>query len=61
MDGQEAQVRQLEGTVQTDRALVDTARLNLSFTRVTTPVSGTLGLRQVDAGNMVRASDAGGW
>lgn len=60
VDGQEAQVRQLEGTVQTDRALVDTARLNLSFTRVTTPVSGTLGLRQVDAGNMVRASDAGG-
>lgn len=60
VDGQEAQVRQLEGTVQTDRALVDTARLNLSFTRVTTPVSGTLGLRQVDAGNMLRASDAGG-
>lgn len=60
VDAQEAQVRQLEGTVQTDRALVDTARLNLSFTKVTAPVAGTLGLRQVDAGNMVRASDTGG-
>jgi multidrug efflux system membrane fusion protein len=60
VDAQEAQVRQLEGTVQTGKALVDTARLNLSFTRVTAPVDGTLGLRQVDAGNMVRASDATG-
>ena len=60
VDAQEAQVRQLEGTVQTGKALVDTARLNLSFTRVTAPVEGTLGLRQVDAGNMVRASDATG-
>ena len=60
VDAQEAQVRQLEGTVQTGKALVDTARLNLSFTRVTAPVDGTLGLRQVDAGNMVRASDTTG-
>lgn len=60
VDAQEAQVRQLEGTVQTGKALVDTARLNLSFTKVTAPVEGTLGLRQVDAGNMVRASDATG-
>lgn len=60
VDAQEAQVRQLEGTVQTDKALVDTARLNLGFTRVTAPVPGTLGLRQVDAGNMVRASDTTG-
>lgn len=60
VDAQEAQVRQLEGTVQTDKALVDTARLNLSFTRVTAPVDGTLGLRQLDVGNVVRASTAGG-
>lgn len=60
VDAQEAQVRQLEGTVQTDRALVDTAHLNLSFTKVSAPVSGTLGLRQMDAGNMVRAADTGG-
>lgn len=60
VDAQEAQVRQLEGTVLTDRALVDTARLNLGFTRVTAPVPGTLGLRQVDAGNMVRAADTNG-
>ncbi|WP_374480758.1 MdtA/MuxA family multidrug efflux RND transporter periplasmic adaptor subunit [Zoogloea sp.] len=60
VDAQEAQVRQLEGTVLADRALVDTARLNLGFTKVTAPVAGTLGLRQVDAGNMVRAADASG-
>lgn len=60
VDAQEAQVRQLEGTVLTDRALVDTARLNLGFTKVTAPVAGTLGLRQVDAGNMVRAADTNG-
>ncbi|MDD3352641.1 MdtA/MuxA family multidrug efflux RND transporter periplasmic adaptor subunit [Zoogloea sp.] len=60
VDAQEAQVRQLEGTVETDRAQVETARLNLSFTRVTAPLAGTLGLRQVDAGNMVRAADATG-
>lgn len=60
VDAQEALVRQLEGTVQTDQAQVDAARLNFNFTRITAPVGGTLGLRQVDAGNMVRASDATG-
>lgn len=60
VDAQEALVRQTQGTVQTDRAQVDNARLQLSFTRITAPVSGRLGLRQVDTGNMVHASDATG-
>ncbi|MBL0140522.1 MAG: MdtA/MuxA family multidrug efflux RND transporter periplasmic adaptor subunit [Betaproteobacteria bacterium] len=60
VDGQEALVRQYEGTVKVDQAQVDNAKLLLSWTRVTAPVSGRLGLRVVDAGNIVRASDANG-
>ena len=60
VDAQEAQVRQTEGTVQIDRAQVDNAKLQLSYTRVTAPIAGRTGLRIVDAGNMVRASDAAG-
>ena len=60
VDAQEAQVRQTEGTVQIDRAQVDNAKLQLSYTRVTAPIAGRTGLRIVDAGNMVHASDAAG-
>ncbi len=60
VDAQEALVRQYQGTVQTDRGAVDTAKLQLAFTRITAPLSGRLGLRQVDTGNMVHASDATG-
>ena len=60
VETQESLVRQYEGTVQSDRALVDNAKLNLDFTRVTAPLAGRLGLRQVDVGNMVHASDAAG-
>jgi multidrug efflux system membrane fusion protein len=60
VDAQAAQVKQLEGTVKVDQAQVDNARLNLSYTRITAPLSGRLGLRQVDSGNMVRGSDDDG-
>jgi multidrug efflux system membrane fusion protein len=60
VDTQAALVRQYEGTVQSDQAQVDTARLQLSYTRVTAPISGRLGLRQADLGNLVRAGDANG-
>ena len=60
VDAQEALVRQYEGGVKTDRALVDNAKLQLAFTRVTAPIAGRLGLRLVDTGNMVRATDTGG-
>ncbi|MFZ2853635.1 MAG: MdtA/MuxA family multidrug efflux RND transporter periplasmic adaptor subunit [Rhodocyclaceae bacterium] len=60
VDAQEALVRQYQGTVQADRGAVDNARLQLDFTRIGAPVAGRLGLRQVDVGNMVRASDATG-
>ncbi|MBL8482850.1 MAG: MdtA/MuxA family multidrug efflux RND transporter periplasmic adaptor subunit, partial [Rhodocyclaceae bacterium] len=58
VDTQEALVRQYEGTVLADRGQLDSARLQLSFTRVTAPAAGRVGLRQVDPGNMVNANDA---
>jgi multidrug efflux system membrane fusion protein len=60
VDQQAALVRQLEGTVRVGQAQVDNAKLQLSYTRITAPISGRLGLRAVDAGNMVRGSDAAG-
>lgn len=60
VDTQAALVRQLEGTVTSDRASEKTAQLNLDFTRVTAPVTGRVGLRVVDAGNVVSSGDAAG-
>lgn len=60
VDTQAAQVRQLEGTVAADQAQVDAARLQLSYTRITAPIAGRLGLRQADRGNVVGPSDANG-
>ncbi|WP_319244248.1 MdtA/MuxA family multidrug efflux RND transporter periplasmic adaptor subunit [uncultured Propionivibrio sp.] len=59
-DAQEALVKQYRGTVLADQGNLNTARLQLEFTRVTAPISGRLGLRQVDLGNMVKASDTTG-
>lgn len=60
VDTQEALVRQYEGVVKLDQGLVDNARLQLGYARVNAPIAGRLGLRQVDAGNIVRAGDATG-
>jgi multidrug efflux system membrane fusion protein len=57
VDTQRATVDQLEGTVRNDQALVDNAKLNLSYCHITAPQSGRIGLRLVDPGNMVHASD----
>jgi multidrug efflux system membrane fusion protein len=59
-DTQRSLVKQLEGTVQTDQGNVDNAKLQLSYTRITSPISGRVGLRLVDPGNIVHASDATG-
>ena len=61
LDTQEALVRQYEGTVKLDQGQIDNARLQLIYSRVTAPIPGRLGLRQVDQGNIVHASDAGGF
>ncbi|NQW66073.1 MAG: efflux RND transporter periplasmic adaptor subunit [Burkholderiales bacterium] len=60
VETQAALVRQLLGTVQADQAQIDLARLQLSYTRVTAPISGRLGLKQVELGSLVRASDPNG-
>jgi len=60
LDTQAALVQQLAGTVRTDQALVDSAKLNLEYTRVVAPISGRLGLKQVELGSLVRAGDANG-
>ncbi len=60
LDTQEALVRQYKAALETDKGAVDAAKLQLTYSRITAPVSGRLGLRLVDAGNMVHATDAGG-
>lgn len=60
VETQESLVKQLQGTVASDEGTVATAELNLSFTTITTPTSGIAGLRQIDPGNMVYASDTTG-
>lgn len=60
LQAQEALVGQYMGAVATDKANVADAELLISYCNITAPVSGRLGLKQVDAGNMIRASDAEG-
>jgi len=60
VDAQRFTVQQLEGAVRADKAAVENVRLQLTFTRITAPFAGRVGLRQVDPGNMVHASDANG-
>jgi len=60
VDTQAALVKQLEAAVVVDKANEGTARLNLSYTRITAPIDGRVGLRTVDVGNVVGPSDANG-
>ncbi len=60
VDDQAALVSQYEGTVQADRGAVANAKLQLSWTRITAPIGGRVGLRQVDVGNAIHAGDANG-
>jgi multidrug efflux system membrane fusion protein len=57
LSDQQSRVRQLQGRRQTDQAAVDEARLQLQYTRITAPVAGRMGLRNVDVGNLVRSGD----
>src|SRR6202163_475319 len=60
VDTQEALVRQYQGTVATDQGAIVNAKLQLTYSRVIAPISGRVGLRQVDPGNMVHAADSNG-
>lgn len=59
-DTQKSTVAQLEAQVSSDQGAIDNARAVLSYTTITAPISGRTGLRQVDEGNIVRASDPNG-
>ncbi|MBV8051224.1 MAG: efflux RND transporter periplasmic adaptor subunit [Acidobacteriaceae bacterium] len=57
VDTQATTVDQLEGAVRTDQATIDNAKLNLTYCHITSPISGRVGLRLVDPGNIVHATD----
>ncbi len=57
VDTQKAAADQLEGAVRADQAAIDSAKLNISYCHITSPISGRIGLRMVDIGNIVHASD----
>ncbi len=60
IDSQRAIVRQAEAATQIDVGLIDNARLQLDYCRIEAPISGRIGLRLVDAGNIVRSGDPAG-
>jgi multidrug efflux system membrane fusion protein len=60
VDDQRAAAQQAAGNVKVDQAAIESARLNLDYARVRAPIDGVVGVRLVDAGNLVHASDAGG-
>ncbi|MBQ0794496.1 efflux RND transporter periplasmic adaptor subunit [Zhongshania sp.] len=60
LDSQAALVRELEGANKSQQAQLDDARLQLSWTRIEAPISGRLGLRRIDAGNLIAANDSEG-
>ncbi len=60
LDTQQSLVHQLEGAVTNDKGLIDGTRVQLDYCRITSPIGGRVGLRLVDPGNIVHASDASG-
>jgi len=60
LDTQAATVRQLEASIKSDQAQIESAKLNLVYSRITAPISGQVGLRLVDQGNIVHAADPNG-
>jgi membrane fusion protein, multidrug efflux system len=60
LDTQKAQVAQLESAVKADQALIDAANVQLSYTRLTSPIDGVVGIRQIDVGNVISPSTPNG-
>jgi membrane fusion protein, multidrug efflux system len=60
VDDQEALVHQLRGTISADQAAIESARLSVEYTRITSPIDGVTGIRLVDNGNLVHQVDPGG-
>jgi len=60
LDTQAALVGQFDGAIESDQSQIDNAKLQLTYSRITAPISGRIGLRLVDAGNIVHATDSNG-
>jgi membrane fusion protein, multidrug efflux system len=60
LETQKAQVGELEAAIKTDQALIDSAKVELSYTRLTSPIDGVVGIRQIDVGNIISPSTANG-
>ena len=60
VDTQKAQVAQLQSAIKADEALIDAAKVQLSYTRLTSPIDGVTGIRQIDIGNIIHPTDPNG-
>ncbi|MGY4310794.1 efflux RND transporter periplasmic adaptor subunit [Bradyrhizobium sp. JR3.5] len=60
IETQNAQVSQLQAAIKADQALIDAAKVRLSFTRLTSPINGVVGIRQIDVGNIISPSSTNG-
>jgi multidrug efflux system membrane fusion protein len=60
LETQKAQVGQLQAAIKSDQALIDAAKVQLSFTRLTSPIDGVVGIRQIDVGNIISPSSTNG-
>lgn len=60
IETQKAQVGQLQAVIKTDHALIDAANVQLSYTRLTSPIDGVAGIRQIDIGNIISPSTTNG-
>jgi multidrug efflux system membrane fusion protein len=59
-DTQKAQVAQLQSAIKADEAMIEQAEVQLSYTRLTSPISGVTGVRQIDVGNIIHPTDPNG-
>src|SRR5580700_7453741 len=60
IETQQAQVGELQAALKTDQALIDAAQVQLSYTRLTSPIDGVVGIRQIDVGNIISPSNTNG-
>jgi multidrug efflux system membrane fusion protein len=60
LETQQAQVSQLQNAIKSDQALIDAANVQLSYTRLTSPIDGIVGIRQIDIGNIIHPTDPNG-
>src|SRR6266851_1085212 len=60
VETQKAQVAQLQSAIKADEALIEAAKVQLSYTKLTSPIDGVVGIRQVDIGNIIHPTDPNG-